>query len=263
MITSSSNPKVRQIIQWQNKSKERRGAGIFLTEGFRMFEEAPAESIQQVYLSEDALKRVCKRPDSEQKLMETGYETVSKEIFARMSDTQTPQGILCVVRRPLYSLEQLLQVEKPLLMVLEDIQDPGNLGTIIRTGEAAGITGVIMSADTVDVFNPKTIRATMGSIFRMPFLCVENLGETIELLRQRKIHTYAAHLDGEAWYDDFSFGEPTAFLVGNEGNGLTGETAAQAEHRLKIPMEGSVESLNAAVAASLLMYEAYRQRRRT
>ena len=261
MITSHSNSKVKQIIQWQNKAKERRGAGIFLTEGFKMFEEAPQESIQQVYVSAEALERISRRPETERKLSTVGYETVTGEIFGRMSDTQTPQGILCVVRRPEYSMEQLLQAESPLLMVLEDLQDPGNLGTIIRTGEAAGITGVIMSAGTVDIFNSKTIRATMGSVFRVPFLYVESLPETVGLLRQRGIHTYAAHLEGKAYYDDLSFREPTAFLVGNEGKGLTDETAAQAGQYLKIPMEGSVESLNAAIAASLLMYEAHRQRR--
>lgn len=262
MITSSSNPRVKQIIQWQSKARERRSAGIFLTEGFKMFEEAPMESIRQVYVSEEALERIGGRPQMNRKLNEVGYETVAGEVFARMSDTRTPQGILCVVRRPDYSLEQLLQTEYPLLMILEDLQDPGNLGTIVRTGEAAGVTGVIMSGGTVDIFNPKTIRATMGSIFRVPFLYVESLQETIGLLHQREIHTYAAHLDGTADYDAFSFRQPTAFLVGNEGNGLTGETAALAEHYLKIPMEGKVESLNAAIAASLLMYEAHRQRRK-
>lgn len=262
MITSCSNSKIKQIIQWQNKARERRAAGIFLTEGFKMFEEAPQESIQQVYVSEAAMERIGRRPEIECKLNNVGYETVTKEIFGRMSDTQTPQGILCVVKRPLYTLEQLLQGEIPLLMALEDLQDPGNLGTIIRTGEAAGITGVIMSAGTVDIFNPKTIRATMGSVFRVPFLYVESLPRTIEALRQRGIHTYAAHLEGKTYYDDFSFREPTAFLVGNEGNGLTGETAAQAEQYLKIPMEGKIESLNAAIAASLLLYEAHRQRRK-
>lgn len=227
-----------------------------------MFEEAPAESIRQVYVSEEALEQIGRKRETGRKLDEIGYETVAGEIFARMSDTHTPQGILCVVRRPEYSLEQLLRAETSLLLLLEDLQDPGNLGTIIRTGEAAGVTGVIMSAKTVDIYNPKTIRATMGSVFRVPFLYVESLRETIGLLRRREVHTYAAHLDGREDYDSFSFREPTAFLVGNEGNGLTGETAALAERRLKIPMEGEVESLNAAVAASLLMYEAYRQRRR-
>ena len=261
MITSHSNAKVRQIIQWQNKAKERRSAGIFLTEGFKMFEEAPGESIRQVYLSEDALARVDRDPEMKRKLRDVGYEIVAGDIFRRMSDTQTPQGILCVVRRPEYSLEDLLGTEVPLLLALEDLQDPGNLGTIFRTGEAAGVTGVIMSSGTVDLFNPKTIRATMGSVFRVPFLYVESLSGTIEVLRQRGIHTYAAHLEGKTYYDELSFREPAAFLVGNEGKGLTEETAVQAEQYLKIPMEGKVESLNAAIAASLLLYEAHRQRR--
>ncbi|MCM1543627.1 MAG: RNA methyltransferase [Blautia sp.] len=262
MITSFSNPRVRQIVQWQNKARERRSAGIFLTEGFKLFEEAPRESILQVYLSEDALERAAGRPETGRKLNDVGYETVTGDVFKKMSDTQTPQGILCVVRRPEYSMEQLLRAEMPLLMALEDIQDPGNLGTIVRTGEAAGITGVIMSAGTVDIFNPKTIRATMGSVFRVPFLYVDSLPQTIGILRQRGIHTYAAHLEGKAYYDELSFREPTAFLVGNEANGLNDDTAACAEQYLRIPMEGKTESLNAAIAASLLLYEAYRQRRK-
>lgn len=262
MITSHSNAKVKQVIQWQNKAKERRSAGIFLTEGFKMFEEVPKESIRQVYVSEEALERIGRDAEVERKLKDVGYETVTKEIFRKMSDTQTPQGILCVVRRPDCSLEQILQAEVPLLLILENLQDPGNLGTIIRTGEAAGITGVIMNTGTVDIFNPKTIRATVGSVFRVPFLYVESLPQTFAELRKRGIRTYAAHLEGKKYYDDFSYREPTAFLVGNEGNGLTGETAARADQYLKIPMEGRIESLNAAIAASLLMYEAHRQRRK-
>ncbi|MCM1541584.1 MAG: RNA methyltransferase [Blautia sp.] len=261
MISSFSNSKVKQIVQWQNKARERRSAGIFLTEGFKLFEEVPQESIRQIYVSEEALEHIAGKPEMERKLNHAGYETVTKEIFRKMSDTQTPQGILCVVKRPEYSLEQLLQAKSPLLMVLEDIQDPGNLGTIVRTGEAAGVTGVIMNTGTVDIFNPKTIRATMGSVFRVPFLYVDNLPQTIGELCRSGIRAYAAHLEGEAYYDEISFREPTAFLVGNEGKGLTKETAAQADQYLKIPMEGKTESLNAAIAASLLLYEAYRQRR--
>ena len=119
---------------------------------------------------------------------------------------------------------------------------------------------MIMSAQTVDIFNPKVIRATMGSIYRVPFVYVENIVETIKDMQESGIHTYAAHLKGEKYYDSFSFREPTAFLIGNEGNGLKKETADMAEFYLKIPMEGKVESLNAAIAAALLMYEAHRQR---
>ena len=260
MITSSSNQKIRQVVQWQTRAKERRSAGVFLTEGFKMFEEAPAESIREVYVSENALKRCRTERLLLEKLERTGYETVSDELFQRMSDTRTPQGILCVVKQPAYQLEQLLEVPSPLLVVLENLQDPGNLGTIIRTGEGAGITGVIMSAGTVDIFNPKVIRATMGSIFRVPFLYVDKLRETVRQLGAHGIHTYAAHLEGGKYYDSFSFRGGTAFLIGNEGNGLERETADLADDYLKIPMEGKVESLNAAIATSLLMYEAHRQR---
>lgn len=260
MITSTSNQKVRQVVQWQNKAKERKKAGIFLAEGFKMLEEAPEDWIREIYLSQDCLDKAKENTLLWKKLLQKGYETVSEEVFRKMSDTQTPQGVLTVLRRPEYRLDELLKQEKPLFAVLEDLQDPGNLGTIVRTGEGAGITGVIMSAQTVDIFNPKVIRATMGSIYRVPFVYVENIVETIKDMQESGIHTYAAHLKGEKYYDSFSFREPTAFLIGNEGNGLKKETADMAEFYLKIPMEGKVESLNAAIAAALLMYEAHRQR---
>lgn len=260
MITSTSNQKVRQVVQWQNKAKERRKAGIFLAEGFKMLEEAPVDRIQEIYLSQDCLDKVKENALIWKKLLQKGYETVSEEVFRKMSDTQTPQGVLTVLKRPEYRLEELLKQEKPLFVVLEDLQDPGNLGTIVRTGEGAGITGVIMSSQTVDIFNPKVIRATMGSIYRVPFVYVESIAETIKNMQNAGIHTFAAHLKGEKYYDSFSFREPTAFLIGNEGNGLKKETADMADFYLKIPMEGKVESLNAAIATSLLMYEAHRQR---
>ena len=261
MITSSANARVKQIVQWQTKAKERRKDKVFLAEGMKMFEEAPENTIVEVYVSQGIEEKI-KANNSKiwEKLHKTGYETVSSEVFVKMSDTQTPQGILTVLKQPEYRLEELLKQPDPLFVVLENLQDPGNLGTIIRTGEGAGITGVIMSSQTVDIFNPKTIRATMGSVYRVPFLYVNDLGETLDKMHAHGIHTYAAHLQGETFYDTFSFREPTAFLIGNEGNGLTKEIADRAESYLKIPMEGQVESLNAAVATALLMYEAHRQR---
>ncbi len=260
MITSSSNPRVRQVARWQAKAKERRQAGIFLAEGFKMFGEAPWEAVEEVYISEEALEKVAQEPELKKKLESTGYETVSGEVFGKMSDTQTPQGILCVLKRPEYRLEQLLETPKPLLAVLENLQDPGNLGTIVRTGEGAGVTGIILSEGTADIYSPKTVRATMGSIYRVPVVYADNLVRAVKRLQEAGIHTYAAHLQGKDYYDGFSFREGTAFLIGNEGSGLSRELAAAAERRVRIPMEGQVESLNAAVAASLLMYEAHRQR---
>lgn len=261
MITSAANAKIKQVIQWQSKAKERRRDGVYIAEGFKMFEEAPESEILQVYLTQEAYGKMREKPSFLHKIEKTRWEQVSDELFRKMSDTQTPQGILTVLRQPGYGLEELLKGEHPLLLVLEDIQDPGNLGTIFRTGEGAGITGVIMTERTADLFNPKTIRSTMGSVYRVPFLYTADLTDILQKLHERGIHTYAAHLQGETYYDTFSFAEPTAFLIGNEGNGLKKETAQQAEHYLKIPMEGKVESLNAAVAAALLVYEAHRQRR--
>lgn len=141
-----------------------------------------------------------------------------------------------------------------LFAVLEDIQDPGNLGTIFRTGEGAGVTGIIMSKGTVDIFNPKTIRSTMGSVYRIPFVYEEDLASVIRQLKKANVSVYAAHLKGTKNYNEIKYAD-TAFLIGNEGNGLKDETAALADEYIKIPMSGQVESLNVAVATALLMYE--------
>lgn len=260
MISSSSNPRVKQVVQWQNKAKERRAAGIFLAEGFKMYGEAPEDAVREVYVTREALEKAEAYPGVREKLARTGYELVDGGVFEKMSDTRSPQGILCVVERPQYKLERLLSAADPLLVAVEDLQDPGNLGTIIRTGEGAGITGIIVNGGTVDVYNPKVIRATMGSIYRVPIVCEEDLVKTVERLHARGICTYGAHLAGERYYDSFSFRGGTAFFIGNEGNGLSRELAGAVKERLKIPMEGRVESLNAAVSAALLMYEARRQR---
>lgn len=264
MIASTANGKIKQLVQWQTKAKERRRDGVFVAEGVKMFLEAPKELIRESYVSEELESRL-RRADSEkerqllEKLEGTGYETVTDEVMRRAADTQTPQGILTVVEQPHYELETLLTADG-LYVVLENLQDPGNLGTIFRTGEGAGVSGIIMTRETVDLFNPKTIRSTMGSVFRVPYVCVDSLLPVLQSMKKAGIVTYAAHLEGASAYDAFSYCGGTAFLIGNEGNGLTRETADAAAHYLKIPMEGRLESLNAAVSAAILLYEAHRQR---
>ncbi len=149
-----------------------------------------------------------------------------------------------------------------LFIILEDIQDPGNLGTIFRTAEAAGADGVIMSSWTADIYNPKTIRSTMGSVYRVPFFHVDQMEEAVRRLQKAGVAVYAAHLGGTAAYDACDYQKSTAFLIGNEAKGLREETAACADARITIPMAGKVESLNAAVASSILLFEAARQRRK-
>ncbi|MGN0244465.1 MAG: TrmH family RNA methyltransferase [Lachnospiraceae bacterium] len=332
MITSASNKKVKNIAALLSRSRERKKQGVFVVEGIKMFTEAPIDRILEVYIEEtlfgevlagksdeefvkklDQITGCLQKKDGKNCAVENngisvGFEIVHDDIFRKMSDTQTPQGILCVVKRMDETFEDLMketqmkecqkteyqekgnhqkdnhhkdkhqkdnqkkdyqekdgqaerECAKGLYLILEDIQDPGNLGTMIRAGEGAGVSGIIMSDKTVDVYNPKTIRATMGSIYRVPFCYVSDLHRCIKDLQECDIKVYAAHLKGEEAYDLQNYCRSVAFLIGNEGNGLKDETAELADAYIKIPMLGKVESLNAAIAATLLVYEAARQRR--
>lgn len=272
-ITSLSNNRIKEAALWSAKARERRKADVYLVEGRKMFLEAPEAELQEIFVADSLWERLETEEGAEldaqlkKRLRELDAKgripvfLVTDEVLRKIADTQTPQGIVCVLKQKHYTLEQLITRKNPLLVVLEDLQDPGNLGTILRTGEGAGITGVIMSKDTVDLYNPKTIRATMGSVYRVPFVYAEDLKQVLATLKEAGITSYAAHLKGTKYYDSFDFRKGTAFLIGNEGNGLQTDTAEQADVYLKIPMEGKLESLNAAVATSILMYEANRQRR--
>ena len=241
---------MKKLSLLMKKAKERREQGLFVVEGIKMFREAPAEWIEGVYVSEQFMEN----PEHEALLSGVTYEVVADSVFKAVSDTQTPQGILALIRMPHYTLEDV--------MLLESVQDPGNLGTMVRTGEGAGITGVIMNRTTVDLFNPKTIRSTMGSIYRVPYVIADDFVATLQELKAKGVSLYAAHLKGKKQYDAFDYTVPTGFMIGNEGNGLSDEVADAADTYIRIPMEGQVESLNAAISASLLMYECNRQRRK-
>ncbi len=256
MITSSTNNKIKNIIQLNTSSKARREQGLFVVEGVKMFLETPREDVCQVFVSESYFDR-C---ECHNEIERYPFELVEDSVLKRAADTVTPQGIICVVRQRRYRIEELLMVQNPLFVILEGLQDPGNLGTILRTGEGAGISGVIMDRNTVDLYNPKVIRATMGSIFRVPFVYAEQLGETIKLLKEQNIRLYAAHLQGSSGYATQDYRTGSGFLIGNEGNGLSEAISSEADTLIRIPMQGQVESLNAAVSASILMYEAARQR---
>lgn len=274
MIVSTANSRVKEIVRLREKSRERVRENVFLAEGIKMLEEAPAEKIKEIYLEETLLQEIAEKEDTdfrklEQKLADCRQagirtEAVTREVFRKMSDTQSPQGVLCVMERFSHNageiLEKALQRREekgraPLFLLLEDIQDPGNLGTMLRTAEGAGADGVFMTGNTVDIYHPKTIRSTMGSLYRVPFVQLEGgLDDTIRLLREKGIRVYAAHLKGEKYYYEQDYSGGSAFLIGNEGKGLKEQTAELADCLVKIPMEGKLESLNAAVAAALLMY---------
>lgn len=268
MITSTANTQVKELSRLMKKSRARDEAGVFLVEGPRMAGELLEDSawsseIEKIYLSESYAAKHQKEVQSIRNRGKNGMEILSDTVFAHVSDTKTPQGILAVVKRKEYDMSEIVgrNPAPAHVLVLDNLQDPGNLGTIFRTAEAAGATGIILSRDCVDVYNPKVIRATMGAVFRLPFLHVENLPEAIGELKKEGIRVYAAHLKGKRAYDQEDYRTGCAFLIGNEGNGLRDEVAECADHFVIIPMQGRAESLNAAVAAAVLMFEAGRQRR--
>lgn len=257
-ITSASNARVKRLAALQKKAKHRREEQLFILEGERLYTDTPDEYLREIYLTERFLQEKLGGREPR------GCTIVTPEIMQKISDTENPQGVLCVAEMPRYEREDLLgsRGDKPLLLVLENIQDPGNLGTMMRTAEAAGATGVLMSSDTVDLFNPKTVRATMSAIFRVPFMYTSDLtGEILRLKEERGLSIYAAHLKASVPYDKADCTGPCAFVIGNEGSGLTDAAADAASARVHIPMQGNIESLNAAMAAGILMFEAARQRR--
>lgn len=255
MITSRHNEKVRLVRELSDSARARKETGLFPAEGIRLVREIPRDQIESVFVQES--KEAAAAPD-----LTVPYELVSDDAFTAMSDTKNPQGVLALVRRNVIKPEELAGRENAVLMILEHLQDPGNLGTIIRCAEGAGITGIICSADTVDVTNPKVVRSTMGSIFRVPVSVAEDsFTDVLSMLHRHDFRLFAAHLAGTCDYDEVSYPSRTGILIGNEANGLTAETAQAADQLVRIPMEGRVESLNAAVAASVFMYEIYRQKR--
>lgn len=250
-------------IKFLMKNKKARDTqGLFVAEGEKLVREAPPADVVQVLVSRSF---AAEHPDVES-WFDPGAgapepQAVDDGRFASLSDTRSPQGIMAVVRQTAFSPEDALGGVCPLVVVLENLQDPGNAGTILRTAEAAGVDAVFLTEGSVDLYSPKTTRATMGSIYRVPHFYVPDGRELLRALAAREIASYAAHLKGSRVYTDCGYRKGTAFVIGNESRGVTEETAAACSGRIRIPMMGRVESLNAAMAAGILMYEARRQRR--
>lgn len=261
MITSSNNERVKHLATLLKKKKQRDTEGHFVTEGKKMYFELLKDFpglLIETYWSESGLAALSKE---ERELAETaGYEVLSDSVFQKTAETVTPQGVLAVVKMPAYSLADFTDSDECRLILLERLQDPGNLGTILRTAEAAGMTGVILTEDSVDVFNPKVVRSTMGSIFRIPFYYVPSMPELLGKLKEKNIAVYAAHLEGSVTYDSVRYGSRYGIMIGNEANGLTEDSTALASQAVRIPMYGKAESLNAAIACAVLAYESRKSR---
>lgn len=267
-ITSAQNRAYKQALHYQS-SREARKAGVFLVEGVRAVDElakAPDWQLESLWLSEE---RVKSDPAYTEALLHAFPENLPvyglpAALFARLADTQSPQGVLAVVKRRSFDLAALLAKscgeEAPFFVLLENLQDPGNLGTILRTADSAGAGGIIYTKGTVDVYSPKVVRSAMGSLLHVPTCAAESVAQIAPALHAKGVRLLAAHLRGEQYHFNQNMTGPIAIMIGNEGAGLSAEAAAMADALVKIPMVGRAESLNAAMAAGILMYEVVRQR---
>ncbi|MEA5014054.1 MAG: RNA methyltransferase [Candidatus Limiplasma sp.] len=258
-ITSAKNPKVLEAKALA-VPKGRREQKAFLCEGEHMVKEAFAmcpQAVRTVFVT-PAREAFLARLLAEAPGCSAAVYAVPAHVLAAVSQVKAPQGIAAVVALP--PMEELdspsgLQALGDKIVLLENIQDPGNVGTILRTADAAGFTGCVLAGDTADPFGPKALRATMGSIFRVPLAEASGGEAAAALLKAQGYAVIAAVLDGLPFYGRAPLPPKVCLLIGNEGAGLSGALCAAATHRYTLPMRGGAESLNAAVAAAIMMYE--------
>lgn len=258
-IASRRNPKIQEIRKLGRREHRARVRRFFL-EGTRSIEEAMDagariyETLVTPHLFEYSRGRaLCERLEA------AGAEvvTVTDEVLASVSDTETPQGIVAVAAMP----DNPLRLDgNPLVLLVDGLRDPGNLGTLVRTAAALGAAGVVLTRGTVDAYNPKCVRATMGSVFRVPIREEMSTAEAVTFLKGHGLRVIAGDARAQVACHDRDLSGPCAILVGGEAFGPSREALEMCDARVRIPMPGAAESLNAAVAGAILMYEAVRQR---
>ncbi len=248
-ITSVQNAQIRALRALKEK-KERLAAGCFLVEGSKMVEEALAHVKVRTVVVDAA--RLPAHQALVDRLLAADADVlcVPVHVLEAVCDTKTPQGIAAAVALPLRADEP----EGNLWVALDGVQDPGNVGTILRTADAAGFHGMLLGPGCADPFGSKALRATMGSIFRVPVWAVDDLAEALALWRQRGYAVLSAELGGQAFFSRGRMPEKQVLVIGSEGGGISPAVSAVATHRLALPMRGGAESLNAAVAAGIMIY---------
>ena len=243
MLTSLKNEKIQS---WRSL-KEKKGRAkyhSFLVEGTRMVQEAVASSftVRAFLLREDYHVEFALPKNIPAYIL-------PDHVFQAVSDTKTPQGIAAVLDL------QTREAEGPRLLALDGVQDPGNVGTIIRTADASGFDGILFSPDCADLFSPKVLRSTMGSIFRLGFSFPASLPDALNRLKKKGFSVLSSQLDGNPFFERKNISQSFVLIIGNEGSGVSDQVKAVATHRLCLPMRGGAESLNAAVAAGIMMYD--------
>ena len=252
-ISSVHNPTVQSLRELQ-KAKARREQGLFLADSVKMVREAIALSLCRTLIVERGREEDYAQEIADAQAKGCDILLVAPAVMGALSEQKTPQGIMATVAiRP--EPEQLLG---SLIVAMDGVQDPGNVGTILRTADAAGCAGALLSSACADLYSAKTLRATMGSVFRVPTLRTDNLPEAREAMKRRGYAVVATELGGEDFYKHCPH-ENCVLVIGSEGRGVSPEVRAAATHHLALPMRGGAESLNAAVAAGIMIYEMARQ----
>jgi TrmH family RNA methyltransferase len=258
-ITSSQNPFIKSLVQVQEKAKARKQFGTFLIEGMREIELAIKGNYEiETFLfltelvSETQLKKIISSSTVEN-------IEISKEVYQKIAYRDTTEGILAVAKTKSLQLSDLKLPKNPLLVVLEAIEKPGNIGAILRTCDAANVDAVIIANPKTDLFNPNIVRSSVGCLFTNQ-IALASTEETIDFLIKNKINFYSATLQNSTSYHTQNYTTPTALVVGTEATGLTQLWREKATQNIIIPMQGELDSMNVSVAAAILIFEAKRQR---
>lgn len=261
MLTSLQNQLIKQVRKLQ-KTKERHRQELFLLEGTHLLEEAlnadwPLEAVCHTESWKQRYETLWQRLEE----ATVRLEAVSEEVMGALTTTVNPNGVVAIAPRQCRQASIPSNTPFQLGLALETIQDPGNLGTIIRTAAAANLDGLWLSHDSVDLDHPKVLRASAGQWFRLPMVVSHHLADDVRTLKQSGVQVIATLPQASLTYWDLDLTCPTLVLAGNEGAGLSPELAKLADHHVNIPLAPAVESLNVAIATALILYEANRQRR--
>ncbi len=264
-ITSKDN-KILKVIRSLKVKKSRDKENLFIVEGYKFIFDSLLYKPKYLVFSESAYDKVESYPNivSELNKLLCDIILVPDEIFSTLTDTEMPQGALCVFEKNesnFYDYIKTRSIDEDIsIIVCESLQDPGNCGTIIRTADAGGFTMCVFTENSVDIYNPKVVRSTAGSILNIPSFNVKDIKEVLKTLRVQKIQTYGTYLNTENYYDKVTYSSRSAIFIGNEANGLTSETVTTLDTLVKIPIIGKAESLNAGVATSIMIYEVLKQK---
>ncbi len=263
LITSKDNANIKLFQKLVSSKKARDEHNMFALEGVRLITDAILENseLHCVFITETAAEKYSEALNLVEKNSSGGkIMYISDELSWKLSDTINPQGFFAVCKKLDKNVNADTIINNGKYVVLCNLQDPGNIGTIIRTADAIGINGIFLTDDCCDIYNPKVIRSTMGSLFRMNLWSIKTSDDVFKILREADIPTFAAVIDPEAVsVTECDFSNGGAVFIGNEGNGLPKEIAIQCDNKLTIKMNGNINSLNAAMASGVIMWEMFRQ----